>query len=115
MPNPIDRADFTRWLSPYWLEIQDKLLPLLPHDDNGKAPPEIERLAQILEIVRVEECVALPKTGGKGRPQADRRALARAFVAKAALNLPETKTLMEWLRQSPSLRQVCGLKSVPSK
>jgi transposase len=97
------------------LEIKDKLLPLLPHEDNGKTSPEIERLAQILEIVRVEESVPLPKSGGKGRPQADRRAMARAFVAKAALNLPETKTLIQLLSQSSSLRQVCGLYAVPSK
>ena len=115
MTETLDRDDFTRWLSPYWLEIQDKLLPLLPHNEGEKPTHEIERLAQILEIVRIEESIPPPQTGGKGRPQRDRRALARAFVVKAALNLPETKTLIEQLRQSPGLRHVCGLTLVPSK
>ena len=40
--------------------------------------------------------------------------MAEPFT-RAVLNLPETKTLIEQLRQSPWLRKVCGMDSVPSK
>lgn len=115
MTDSIRREDFTRWLSPYWLEIQDRLFPLLSEAGRDKPTAQIQQIAQILEIVRIEESVPPSKTGGRGRPQVDRRPLARAFVAKAVLNLPETKTLIEQLHQSPCLRQVCGRDAVPSK
>ena len=115
MTENINREEFTRWLSPYWLEIQEKLFPMLARAGEEKPSQQIERIVQILEIVRIEEMVSSPKREGKGRPSVDRRPLARAFIAKAVLNLPETKTLIEQLHQSPWLRTVCGMESVPSK
>lgn len=115
IPSNINREEFTRWLSPYWLEIHDKLFPLLADAGQEEPTAQIKQIAQILEIVRIEESVAVPKRIGKGRPPIDRRPLARAFVAKAVLNLPETKTLIEQLRQNSWLRKVCGMDYVPSK
>jgi hypothetical protein len=43
-----------------------------------------------------------------GRPRRDRLALATAFVAKAILNLPTTRDLIERLRADPALRRLCG-------
>lgn len=40
--------------------------------------------------------------------------MAEPFT-RAVLNLPETKTLIEQLRQNAWLRKVCGMDSVPSK
>jgi len=111
----INREEFTRWLSPYWLAIHEKLLPLIAQTGQSKPTEQIERIVQILEIVRIEESVSPPKREGKGRPSVDRRPLARAFVAKAVLNLPETKTLIEQLHQSRWLRKICGMDGVPSK
>ena len=73
-------------LSPYWLEIHDKLFPLLADAGQEEPTVQIKQIAQILEIVRIEESIAAPKREGKGRPQVDRRPMARAFVAKAVLN-----------------------------
>lgn len=115
MTEDITREEFTRWLSPYWLEIREQLLPSLAKAAHEEPTEQIKQVVQILEIVRIEEMVAVPKREGKGRPPVDRRPLARAFVAKAVLNLPETKTLIEQLRQSVWLRKVCGMNSVPSK
>ena len=88
---------------------------MLTDASKEKPTAQIQQIIQILEIVRIEESVSSPKREGKGRPQVDRRPLARAFVAKAVLNLPETKILIEQLRQSAWLRKVCGMDSVPSK
>lgn len=45
----------------------------------------------------------------------DRRPLARAFLAKAALNLSDTRSLIEQLKQSPCFRRLCGMTCVPSE
>jgi hypothetical protein len=84
-------------------------------------PPLTEahrRLILVLEVVRVEEKVAAGWLQWLGRRRADRRALARAFVAKACLNLPTTKMLIERLGVDRALRQLCGWeqkRQVPSE
>ena len=72
----------------------------------------------VLEVVRVEELVPAGSLQWLGRRRRDRRALARAFVAKACLNLPTTKALRERLQVDRSLRQICGWeqgRQVPSE
>jgi hypothetical protein len=72
----------------------------------------------VLEVVRIEEQVPAGCLQWLGRRRADRRALARAFVAKACLNLPTTKMLIERLGVDRSLRQLCGWeqgRQVPSE
>lgn len=52
-----------------------------------------------------------------GRKRLDRRAIARAFLAKAFYNLPDTKLLVEMLALQPTLRKLCGFlrrKDIPS-
>ena len=56
--------------------------------------------------------------GWRGRPLEDRAALARAFLAKAVLDMPTTRALVERLRVEPPLRRLCGWEgegSVPSE
>lgn len=102
-------------LAPYWQELHEKLLPLVQQAVQTELTDRLQRLAQILEIVRVEEHIEQTDTGGRGRPSIDRRPLARAFLAKAALNLSDTRALMEQLKQSPCFRRLCGMTSVPSE
>jgi hypothetical protein len=76
------------------------------------------RLVMVLEVVRIEQHVPAGCLQWLGRRRADRRALARAFVAKACLNLPTTKMLIERLGVDRSLRQLCGWeqgRQVPSE
>jgi hypothetical protein len=54
----------------------------------------------------------------RGRPLEDRHALARAFVAKAVLDLPTTSGLIERLAVDAVLRRLCGFErasEVPSE
>ena len=56
--------------------------------------------------------------GWRGRPLKDRGALARAFLAKAVLDVPTTRALVERLRTEPTLRRLCGWEAaggVPSE
>jgi Transposase domain (DUF772) len=72
-------------------------------------------LARILNVICIEEKIDAPKRGSKGGQEIDRRPIAKAFVAKIFLRLPDTRTLIESLKQSPSLRQLCGMENVPSE
>lgn len=84
-------------------------------------PPLTEqqrRLVEVLEVIRIEDHVRSRWLAWLGRKPADRKALARAFVAKACLNLPTTKALRERLLVDRSLRQICGWeqrRQVPSE
>jgi transposase len=102
-------------LAPYWEELQDKLLPRLEQGCQIELTPGLRRVAMILEIVRIEEHVHAPKGGGRGRKEIDRQPLARAFLAKAIVNLPDTRALIEQLKQSRSLHTLCGMTRVPSE
>jgi hypothetical protein len=46
--------------------------------------------------------------GQAHRPAKERGGLARAFVAKALLNLPTTAALLERLKSDATLRRLCG-------
>ena len=83
----------------------------------GPLGERYQRLVRVVELVRVEEW--LPYSGGwRGRPLKDRGALARAFLAKAVLDVPTTRALVERLRTEPTLRRLCGWEGaagVPSE
>ena len=104
-------------LAPYWKEVQDKLLFLLEQESQSELTPGLRRVAKILEIVRIEEHVQAPprERGRRGRKEIDRRPLARAFLAKAILNLSDTRLLIEQLKQSLCLRGLCSMTRVPSE
>ena len=61
----------------------------------------------VLELVRVE--ALLPYFRGQaGRPEEDRAALARAFIAKAVFDVPTTRGLIERLEVDGRLCRLCG-------
>lgn len=61
--------------------------------------------------VRIEEGVPSYQ-GLVGRPQKDRGPLVRASVAKAALDLPTTRRLLDRLSTDRVLRQIVGWERV---
>ena len=86
---------------------QRSLFPAL-EETIGPLSPRLKRLVMVIELVSLEEQVMPPSYGGRGRPQSDRRALARAFIAKAVLNLSDTRSLIDYLCESPTTRRICG-------
>jgi transposase len=102
-------------LACYWQQVRENLCPFLEKTGRLELTDTMRRLVEILEIARIEEQVSEPTRGTRGRPSIDRRPIARAFLAKAVLNLSDTRQLIEQLHQSPSLRFVCGMKQVPSE
>ena len=103
-------------LSNYGFVFQRELFPAL-EEEIGPLGERYELFVTVLEFVRVERFLAsfhaLP-----GRPQEDRAALARAFIAKAVFQLPTTRALIERLAGDRPLRRLCGwsrLGQVPSE
>src|SRR5271165_4202336 len=99
-----------------WNHIQGTLFPWL-REEVDPMTEALGRLVTTLDVIGPEAFVAGPPRG-PGRPPADRRALARAFVAKAMLGVPTTKALIERLDVDKSLRRILGWErrsQVPSE
>jgi hypothetical protein len=65
-------------------------------------------LVAVIEFVSLEDHVMPRFVGGRGRPRSDRQALARAFIAKAVIGLPDTRSLIDYLGESTTARRLCG-------
>ena len=89
-----------------WIGSQPELFPALD-EPLDPLTAKLERLIVILDTVGLEAYVA-PPSRGRGRPADDRPQIARAFVAKAVLNIPTTAALIERLHVDRSLRRICG-------
>lgn len=103
-------------LSQFWLTVQGGLFGWL-EEELGELSAKQKQLVKILELVRIESYLQQPRAV-LGRPLEDRKAIARAFVAKAVYNLETTRQLLEQLRNDTRLRRICGwerLSSVPSE
>ena len=103
-------------LSRHWFTFQRELFPRL-EEALGPLGERYQRLVRVLELVRVEEWLPYQR-GWRGRPLEDRAALARAFLAKAVLEMVTTRALVERLRNEATLRRLCGWEkasSVPSE
>jgi len=104
-------------ISQYWEKIQGTLFPIL-----AEALPPLtqkqQQLVSILEILRIEEFVFSACPGFRGRPEKSRRAILRAFVAKAVYNMTTTRMLLERLHSDVSFRKICGFElrnEIPSE
>lgn len=99
-----------------WTVLQHDLLPEL-RQQCGALTPKLEKLVHVLDWVRIEEW-AVHVWSGIGRKPHDRSALVNAFVAKAVLDLPTTRALIERLTMDRALKRLCGFsmwKEVPDE
>ena len=99
-----------------WSDIQGALFPWL-REEVDPLTEALGRLVTTLDVIGLEAFVPDPPRR-PGRPPEDRRALARAFVAKAMLGIPTTSALIERLAVDKSLRRILGWErrsQVPSE
>lgn len=101
-------------IASYWSDIP---LTLFDHLEGvvGSLTSSHQQVALVLESVRIEDHVQ-ESPGDFGRPPYSRKPIARALVAKAVLNIPTTKDLVERLVIDVRLRRICGFThGVPSE
>ena len=103
-------------LSDFWHRFQGELFPALS-EEVGPLLGTHRRFVAALDLVGVEGFLGMPGRG-PGRPPEDRRALARAFLAKAVWDLATTRHLIDRLGADPALQRLCGwsrLGDIPSE
>ena len=93
-----------------WLvgRIQRSLFPYIEECCEEPLTKKQTRLIEILEILEIEKHVKNRKYYNVGRKPKERYAIARAFVAKAVYNYPNTESLIESLRTVGNLWKICG-------
>lgn len=97
---------FRKRLSEFWGNVQQQLFPYL-EKDIGTLSDKYKQLVSIFELIRIEEFIPCTRFNF-GRPVRYRHQIARAFVAKAFLNIPYTKQLIHLLKKDSQLRVICG-------
>ncbi len=103
-------------ISDAWQRFQGELLPSLAGEVGPLGVRHTKSVA-VLDMVEVERHVHYSHRG-VGNPPADRRALARAFVAKAVRDMPTTVVPVDRLLHDPTLRRPVGwsrVSEVPSE
>lgn len=89
--------------------LQQELFPRL-QEAIGPLSAQLELLATVISMAPAGNLLAALRAP-TGRPAKDRAALATAFLAKAILNLPTTRDLINRLKVDEALRQLCGWPS----
>jgi len=104
-----------RIISDIWFGIQRHLFPFL-EEELGPLTEFHRKVAATLEVVRIE--AGISDEYGFGRPISNRKALGRAFVAKAVSNAPTTRAFRNQILADSILRRMCGWEEkdqVPSE
>jgi len=102
-----------------WLigRMQRQLFPSIEECCISPLTEQEKRLVKILELLKVETHVHVSRRW-MGRPPAERKAIARCFVAKAVFRYPYTRNLLDELKSRSNLRLICGFarqSDVPSE
>jgi hypothetical protein len=85
--------------------LQDHLFPRLK-EELGEMSERHERFVQTLALLQMDGFVTVRH--GRGRRAHDRAKIARAFLAKAIFNIPNTRALLDRLAHDEVLRRLCG-------
>ena len=91
--------------------LQGELIGLVEQDYTGLTP-KLEQIIRAFEFTQIELAVyrdrGYAQGRGVGKPEADRCALACAFLAKAVLDLKTTRALIDRLQADSKLLRLCG-------
>ena len=104
-------------ISRHWIRYQPRMFEELEvevEDMTGRH----KEVIYTLDVLRLERFLNDGAYFRMGRPPFSRLCLARAFTAKAVLNLPTTTALIDRLKVDAVLRRICGFESrreIPSE
>ena len=94
-------------LASIWHRIQHTLFPWMEEVLDPLTEKQRE-FVRVVELADVQKHIRPYRWQGIGRRREDRLAIVLAFVAKAVYNIPTTKALIAFLRDSKNLRRLCG-------
>lgn len=106
-------SNLKQTISNYLGKLQQSLFPFLEEYLETPFTKKLQQLIIILDMIEIERFV-FDQRGYRGRPPKNRTAVARAFVAKAVYNIPDTKALIERLKSDKNLRKICGFETIYS-
>ena len=89
--------------------LQNHLFPCLK-EELGEMSERHEQFVQALALLQMDGFVTVRKGRGCSCPH-DRAKIARAFLAKAVFNIPNTRALLDRLAHDVVLRRLCGRRS----
>ena len=93
--------------------LQRSLFPHLEDCWRVALSEKEQGLVTMLEMIRIERYVVRSASNqGMGRKLSERESIARSFVAKAVYGYPFTRSLIEALKTTPTLRRICGFERV---
>ena len=98
-------------LGRHWNTIQSYLI-LGIEDDIGELSEELKMFMEICELLIDERMFDKYRWCGNGRPPSSRISMFKAYILKAMRNYPYTKTLISAVKESPTIRRLCGWESV---
>ena len=98
-------------ISDYLNNLQQTLFPFLEEHLETPFSEKLQKLIAILDMIEIERFV-FDHRGYKGRPPKYRTTVARAFIAKAVYNIPDTKSLIDRLKSDKNLRKICGFDTI---
>jgi hypothetical protein len=85
-------------------------------EDLGPTTDKHLSVIVALDMIEVEKFILYQSPFAVGRPPVNRDAMARAFVAKAVLNISTTVGLIDRLKSDSVLRRICGFDGkIPSE
>lgn len=105
-------------LTQTFFTTQQTLLPALERELEQPLSKGLELLVMVAELIDAGPWLASLQWHGRGRPAHWRLPLVLSFIAKATLNLPTTRALLDRLSHDATLRRLCGWErgsAVPSE
>jgi hypothetical protein len=97
---------------------QQKLFPALECELKQPLGRRLELFVMVAELIDPAPYLGSMEWQGRGRPSHWRLPMVLAFIAKAVLNVPTTRALLDRLAHDPTLRRLCGWErsgEVPSE
>lgn len=96
-----------------WLmgRMQQSLFPCVEEICWLPLTEKEKHLIKILEFIGLEKLIRTNKNNF-GRPKAERKVIARCFIAKSVLRYKTTRDLIYGLNSNPNLRVICGFMKI---
>jgi len=91
---------------------QQKLFPALECELQQPLGDRLQLFVMVAELIDPAPFLGPLEWQGRGRPSHWRLPMVLSFIAKAVLNLPTTRALLDRLRHDATLRRLCGWERV---